>query len=282
MPFWFKDEEKITAKKANRLIALMAIVISLFTISLVASLFLTANYLSLRTTVAEIIVDNNTQDTKLLTHSTEIVDLVGIMDKRHIQTEKQMSRLGGMVEVLDSSIDPDRKRWARVVKVRDAIRDTYPNRHPLPGCPDKPTPAFLLKTAAYMVDYSDRYGIPVSLTMAVARRESYFCQTAKSSAGAYGMMQLMSGTADDISSELGSRLKRHRTRDNIHMGAYYLSKMLGDFRGDLELAVKAYNAGPIHVMRVRAGEISDYYKETREYAEAVLRYEKEFAELGLK
>ncbi len=93
--------------------------------------------------------------------------------------------------------------------------------------------------------------LPLSLLLAVARGESDFDASARSSANAYGLMQIQwPGTAR----HLGIR----RLRDlydpctNISAGARYLRELLQRYDGDLHLALAAYNYGPGRI-RVDAG-----------------------------
>ena len=87
-----------------------------------------------------------------------------------------------------------------------------------------------------------------ALVLAVARQESLFDPVARSSAGAMGLMQLMPGTAQTVSRELGeSYMRRRLVRDpdyNIRLGAYYLGQQLARFGNEPVLALAAYNAGP--------------------------------------
>jgi soluble lytic murein transglycosylase len=87
-----------------------------------------------------------------------------------------------------------------------------------------------------------------ALVLAVARQESLFDPVARSSAGAMGLMQLMPGTAQTVSRELGEDYTRGRlVRDpdyNVRLGAYYLGQQLARFDNEPALALAAYNAGP--------------------------------------
>ncbi len=84
--------------------------------------------------------------------------------------------------------------------------------------------------------------------MSIARRESELDQYIESPAGALGLMQLMPGTAKNVSKDLGIAYSKSRlTSDwkyNALLGTTYLAEQLEDFNGSYILAFAAYNAGP--------------------------------------
>ena len=92
-----------------------------------------------------------------------------------------------------------------------------------------------------------------ALVLAVIRQESGFDRTAISRAGARGMMQLLPGTAKQVSKSLSIPYSRAKlTIDpnyNIRLGQAYLAQMLDRFAGSPPLALAAYNAGPHRVDR---------------------------------
>jgi soluble lytic murein transglycosylase len=92
-----------------------------------------------------------------------------------------------------------------------------------------------------------------ALVLAVIRQESGFDRTARSGAGARGMMQLIPGTAKRVSKTLSLPYSRSKlTADpqyNIRLGRAYLEQMLERFAGSAPLALAAYNAGPGRVDR---------------------------------
>ena len=86
-------------------------------------------------------------------------------------------------------------------------------------------------------------GIPAGLFDAMIIRESGYNPVAVSSANAYGLAQLMPGTA------FGLGVDRYDPLQNMRGGARYLRQQLDRF-GQVHLALAAYNAGP---GRVRGG-----------------------------
>ncbi len=84
-------------------------------------------------------------------------------------------------------------------------------------------------------------GLSLSLLAALAWEESGMDPNASSPAGAQGLLQLMPGTAKVVGVTTNS------PGANVLAGARYLRLMVDRFRGDLELALAAYNAGPTAV-----------------------------------
>jgi len=108
-----------------------------------------------------------------------------------------------------------------------------------------------------------KYGLDPSLLKAVIHTESSGDPNAVSRAGAMGLMQLMPSTVADsaISDPFDPA-------QNIDGGARKLSGLLGEFGGDLDKALAAYNAG--------AGAVKRYggvppYRETQDYVERIRR-----------
>jgi soluble lytic murein transglycosylase len=86
---------------------------------------------------------------------------------------------------------------------------------------------------------------------AITRQESQFDKQAVSHAGARGLMQLMPGTAREVSTKLGLVYDlpglTTNTGYNVQLGSTYFQQMLNYFGGSYPLAVAAYNAGPGNV-----------------------------------
>ena len=105
------------------------------------------------------------------------------------------------------------------------------------------------------------HGVPPSLLNAVIDQESGGDPAAISEAGAMGLMQLMPGTA----AEYGAN-SPFDPQENVAAGAAYLSDLLRAYRGNVSLALAAYNAGPGAVAHYRG---IPPYAETQAYVKSV-------------
>jgi len=119
---------------------------------------------------------------------------------------------------------------------------------------------------------SEKYGVNQCLVKAVIHAESGYNPNAVSSKGASGLMQLMPGTAKSL-----KVADRFNPKDNVEGGVKYLRFLLDTFKGDVSLAVAAYNAGLSKVAKY--GGIPPY-NETRTYVNWVLSYMKTYQESG--
>ena len=97
------------------------------------------------------------------------------------------------------------------------------------------------------------HDLPESLLLAVARGESDFDPKARSSANAYGLMQILwPQTARHLGIHSLERLTDPCT--NVDAGARYLRELLGRYQDNLHLALAAYNYGPARVP-VEGGQV---------------------------
>jgi soluble lytic murein transglycosylase-like protein len=113
-------------------------------------------------------------------------------------------------------------------------------------------------------DAARRASLDPRLVRAVIKVESNFKKDAVSPKGATGLMQMMSQTAEEC--EITDR-----THELNHlMGACLcLRKLINRYRGNLKLALAAYNAGPSAVARYKG---VPPFPETQKYVEKVLRF----------
>lgn len=112
-----------------------------------------------------------------------------------------------------------------------------------------------------IVDSATRHGVDPYLVAAVIETESGWDESAKSSRGAEGLMQLMPETARDMialglvdASYDASNLGDPAT--NIEFGCAYLSYLIRYFNGSTDKAIAAYNAGMGNVEQWIQGETS--------------------------
>ncbi|MEE9334040.1 MAG: lytic transglycosylase domain-containing protein [Granulosicoccaceae bacterium] len=108
-----------------------------------------------------------------------------------------------------------------------------------------------------------RYSIDANLVRAVMTRESCFDNSARSSVGAMGLMQLMPETAAWLKVDDPTD-----ARQNLRAGVRYLASLKKRF-GTNELALAAYNAGPGNVVRHNG---IPPFEETRHYVKSVMSH----------
>ncbi len=99
---------------------------------------------------------------------------------------------------------------------------------------------FSARCAAY---YASAFEVPVELVEAVIQVESSWNPYAVSKKGAAGLMQLMPETA----TRFGVR-DRFDIEENIRGGVAYLAWLIRLFKGDLRLAVAAYQVGESQIL----------------------------------
>ena len=155
---------------------------------------------------------------------------------------------------------------------------------------------FPIKYEQYVNQYSKKASVDEAFIFSVIRQESVFNPSAYSVAGARGLMQLMTKTAQLEArrlkrsyvsrSQKKQLMKKVRRKNNLYdsetniiLGIHYLKNLLKRY-DSVPLALAAYNAGPTVVGRWRK-KISYQdpfyfiemipYNETRDYVKLILR-----------
>ncbi len=117
---------------------------------------------------------------------------------------------------------------------------------------------------------SRKYDLSMPLLKAVIKTESDFDPQAVSKKGAKGLMQIMPSNFQP----LGIR-DPFDPRESIMGGALHLRRLLDRFRGDIRLALAAYNAG---VESVERSEGIPPFPETKDYVRKVIKFYELFRE----
>ncbi len=97
--------------------------------------------------------------------------------------------------------------------------------------------------AASIYDISLSEGIDPKVAFALVSVESDFLRKAVSNKGAVGLTQLMPATARILDPSL-ARSDLFDRETNLRLGFRFLRQMLSYYKGDLNLALTAYNRGP--------------------------------------
>lgn len=118
-------------------------------------------------------------------------------------------------------------------------------------------------------DVAQAYGVDSALLHAVVTVESRYNPSARGPNGAAGLMQLMPGTARRY-----GVTNVFDPEQNLRGGARYLRDLLEKFGSDVSLAVAAYQAGELNVLRYKNSVPP--FRTTMDYVSKVLGYYNRF------
>jgi soluble lytic murein transglycosylase-like protein len=208
---------------------------------------------------------------------------------------------------LDASLERAEPRAAQALRARIlaargdrrqsiiALRKAFP----ILGTPHQRLAPLEARRLYYPLDFQDvieehsrNRHLPSHLVFGMIRQESAFDASARSWAGAQGLMQIMPSTGRELARRLGMRYSNERLSDpefSIQLGTSYFEQVLNMFSGDEVLALAGYNAGPYRIKRLwrQAGsnaELDQFleqlsYSETRNYVKRVLLYSDSYRRL---
>lgn len=148
-----------------------------------------------------------------------------------------------------------------------------------------------LRQAVYPLRYeglireqSERYGLEPAFVAGVIHTESKFEEDVVSHQGAYGLMQILPGTAEFISERSGIEGDYRDPQTNLRMGIWYLDYLDGRYLGDERLMLAAYNSGEGRVDTWISDEGFDVgedipFRETHDYVNRVLEAQETYEDL---
>lgn len=96
-----------------------------------------------------------------------------------------------------------------------------------------------------IIKQSNAMGVEPAIMLSIAKMESGFNQNARGGSGTVGVFQLLPATARNMG------YNPYNLDENIKAGITYYKNMYKQF-GSMELAVAAYNSGPVAVKRINA------------------------------
>ncbi len=129
--------------------------------------------------------------------------------------------------------------------------------------------------------FAAEYNVDDLLVYSVIKAESSFNPRAQSGKDAKGLMQITDETAGWAFEQIGLDINSNifEPEINIHVGTWYLSKLIKDNDGDLVTALASYNAGSGNVQKWKESSgkqtinITDIeFKETENYINKTLKY----------
>ena len=155
-----------------------------------------------------------------------------------------------------------------VLRVPDTVRQTlYPLRY-----------------EETIREVSEQHDLEPAFVAGVIYTESRFRPDVRSHKGAYGLMQLLPGTAKFIQGRSGIEGDWRDPEVNLRIGTWYLGYLKERYSGDERLMLAAYNSGESRVNGWLSDEGFDVgedipFEETENYVENVLEATQTYREL---
>ncbi len=204
------------------------------------------------------------------------------------KTNPQAQRMSALVQLGRMNDARDEVRSAMQTASDDTMRQKWMAlavSHNIPVGQMKTTDRLFNADLYPIPDYAlSNAKVDRALVYAFARKESKFNAAAKSYAGAYGLMQIMPGTAALVEGDSSFTRKPNqllKPETNLRIGQKYIQRLMDTkaTEGDLLRTIAAYNAGPGPVKDAMDSLGNDYdsllvmesipVAQTRQYIEEV-------------
>jgi hypothetical protein len=193
----------------------------------------------------------------LTRHGVRVGGIDGIYGGRTGSAVRRFQQRAGLA--VDGLVGPATTHALRGKAARRAVRHARARG---------PSPA---RVERMLVRWSRYYGMSSTFVRAVAWMESGFQWNVRSSAGAWGVMQVIPPTWRFVENVLMGRDVPRTARGNIRVGIVYLRHLLRVFGGNPRLALAAYYQGPRAVRR------HGLYRETRVSVRTILSLQRRFS-----
>lgn len=132
-------------------------------------------------------------------------------------------------------------------------------------------PPTMLAVQHSLKRWASYYGVSLRLVRALAWMESGFQWKVKSSAGAWGALQVTPGTWRYVENFIIAHNVPRTLDGGVRVGVAYLHQLLHEFRFNVRKALGAYYQGPYGVRRY------GLYRETRQFVRNVLALRSRFS-----
>lgn len=152
------------------------------------------------------------------------------------QLRSQLGRVESTLQAREGELSLARLEMKRLQAIM-----MYSNQYDIPA-----------DLSAAIYDAARAEGIEPALAFSLVRVESEFRHRAVSSAGAVGLTQVMPATAQILQPGI-DRTQLFDRDTNLRLGFRYLNDMMRVYKGDLRLALLAYNRGPGRVDEILRG-----------------------------
>ena len=124
-----------------------------------------------------------------------------------------------------------------------------------------------------IIEECNQYKLDWRLILSIIHQESYFDSTARSRAGAFGLMQIMPRTGAGLQSQL--QLEDTKTvKNNLIAGIYYFANLVASFdafgKDKYQFALASYNAGLSRVVDIIT--IANYFNKDYKIWDTVKQY----------
>jgi hypothetical protein len=246
-------------EKINKIFGLIFIIFMCVIISLFVTLQIKVDNLNIQT---EKNIENiNLRNEKII---SKIEDLSNEI-KRYSQVKidkEQFTEIYMQLQELTGMISNEVKREFYISKIVNEI--SY-NNHTLDS-------KFIYEMSKAIYEESIKYNFNPLLTTALIKVESNFDPKAISDSYAYGLCQVRSYIAPELSKNIGIEWDGAEKTlfdpiNNIKIGVYYLSILNRDFN-DLKTAIIAYNQGPYKIQE----QLTNNEELDQEYINKILDY----------